>query len=296
MSQTFSMTGYGKELVTFRGCVITIELRTLNSKQTDINVRMPALYREHELEIRDLLNIELVRGKIDLSIQREVPEGKPSSVINQAAAEDYYKQIKAIEERLNLDSTKPEEYLQSILRLPEIMSSLPETLEEDEYLALMEGLRNCVNRVNEFRTNEGAKLATALLDSAQRIENRLMEIQPLEKERIEKIKSRINRGLTEYMTDKDSVDQDRFEQELIYYLEKLDFSEEKVRLQAHCEHFNECMQNEAIKGKKLSFISQEMGREINTLGSKAQHAEIQRLVVDMKDELERIKEQVLNVL
>ncbi len=296
MSQTFSMTGYGKETISYRGNVITIELRSLNSKQSDINVRIPSFYREKELEIREMINAKTVRGKVDLTIQRDITTGSTTNAINKSAVLDYYKQIKGIEQDLGGGGSSEVDYLSTILKLPDVMAPVQEDLEEEEVSALMKGLQACITRLLEFRTNEGSKLEKVLVESTHKIAEDLKRVEPLEKERIERIRSRVGRGLNEAISEGGSVDADRFEQELIYYLEKLDISEEKVRLQAHCDHFLQCMEEETVKGKKLSFIAQEMGREINTLGSKAQHAQIQRIVVEMKDELERIKEQVLNVL
>lgn len=296
MSQTFSMTGYGKEVVSFRGNVITIELRSLNSKQGDINVRVPSLYREKELMIRELISRETVRGKVDLSIQRDIANGNTPNAINRTAVADYYKQIKTLEEDLKLPKLSEIDYLATILKLPDVMVPVHEELEEEEFSALMVGIQSCIKKLIEFRGNEGAKLAEALVHSSEKIVADLERVAPFEKERIEKIRSRVDKGLNEVTGESNNIQSDRFEQEMIYYLEKLDISEEKVRLKAHCEHFMQCMTEETNKGKKLSFIAQEMGREINTLGSKAQHSQMQRIVVEMKDELERIKEQVLNVL
>jgi len=246
---TYSMTGYGKTVCQYNGRGLTIEIRTLNSKQGDVNVRMPSIYREKEIALRDLISSELQRGKIDLSIQRDLADEEMTSEINEALVTHYYEMIKRI----------------------------------------------CIDHVKAFRKQEGAKLELVLRAGAERIASLLEDVAPFEQARIDKIRGRITNSLGDD-ADASSFDKDRFEQELIYYLEKLDITEEKVRLKAHCEYFLKTLDTEEVKGKKLSFIAQEMGREINTLGSKAQHSEMQRVVVDMKDELEKIKEQVLNVL
>ena len=289
------MTGYGKAVATYQGRIITVEIRTLNSKQGDLNVRMPSIYREREMDLRNLVAEQVGRGKVDLTIQRDLADGEGSNQINQAMVSSYYKQLHALAGTMKEE--KPNDalaYLNLILQLPDALKPVSEELEEGEYEALTTALAECIAAVNRFRAQEGEKLATVLTESNESILSLLADVEPFEKERIERIRKRILQNLDD--ADSMSLDKDRFEQELIYYLEKLDVSEEKVRLKAHCEYFTNTLQEEGAKGKKLSFIAQEMGREINTLGSKAQHAEIQRIVVRMKDELEKIKEQVLNVL
>jgi uncharacterized protein (TIGR00255 family) len=292
---TFSMTGYGKHADTLKGRNITVELRTLNSKQADINLRMPSIYREIEFELRDMLSAGLNRGKIDLSIQRELAPGESQSSINQALAKQYSVQLKKTETELGLISSD-EAHLRIIMSMPDVFTTEPDTLTEEEKLLLKSLVQSCVERCMAFRKQEGEKLADVLKQGVESILDKLKQVEPFEKGRIERIKNRINGNLTEGLSDHGSIDKDRFEQELIYYLEKIDITEEKVRLKAHCDFFLKTLAEEEVKGKKLSFISQEMGREINTLGSKAQHTDIQKLVVGMKDELEKIKEQVLNVL
>lgn len=292
---TFSMTGYGKAVATHQGRIITIEIRTLNSKQGDLNLRMPSIYREKEMDLRNHISEKVGRGKVDLTIQRDLADGEGSNQINQEMVEHYYGQIKSIaakmEEKQADDALS---YLNLILQLPDALKPVSDDLHEDEFKALQAALDNCITAVNHFRSQEGKKLEEVLRNSSEEILRLLMEIEPFEKERIERVKKRILQNLDD--TENLNIDKDRFEQELIYYLEKLDVSEEKMRLKAHCEYFFKTLKEEQVKGKKLSFIAQEMGREINTLGSKAQHAEIQRIVVRMKDELEKIKEQVLNIL
>lgn len=293
---THSMTGYGKHSVSFKGRILTIEIRSLNSKQTDLNARMPAIYREKEFEIRDLLSEKLYRGKIDLSIQRDLAPGEASTTLNDELIKTYYERIKKIEAQLNEPNAESATaYISLITKLPDVLKPVSEDLDEEEFAVLKTGLEHCVMLVNEFRAQEGAKLEDVLKLSAKNILQQLATIEPLEAERLVKIKTKMQAGIDEWK-DSQKFDQDRYEQELIYYLEKLDITEEKVRLQAHCDYFLETLEGDLFKGKKLSFIAQEMGREINTLGSKSQHSDMQRVVVEMKDELEKIKEQVLNVL
>ncbi|MEX2596174.1 MAG: YicC/YloC family endoribonuclease [Salibacteraceae bacterium] len=292
---TFSMTGYGKSVVQIKGRALTIEIRTLNSKQGDLNLRIPSVYREKEMELRDLISASLQRGKIDLLMQRDLAEGEAATQLNESLVSSYYEQLKTLSKQMDeTASNNALEYLGLILKMPDALKPVAETLEPEEYDALKNGLIDCIDKVSAFRHQEGQKLEKVLLEGTKKIEAKLSDITPLEQERMDRIKKRISDNLDE--TDSNNLDQDRYEQELIYYLEKLDITEEKVRLKAHCEYFLKTLKDEKVKGKKLSFIAQEMGREINTLGSKAQHSEMQRLVVEMKDELEKIKEQVLNVL
>ena len=290
------MTGYGKTVCQYNGRGLTIEIRTLNSKQGDVNVRMPSIYREKEIALRDLISSELQRGKIDLSIQRDLADEEMTSEINEALVTHYYEMIKRMESKIEGNASADSvEYLSLIFKLPDVLKPVSEQLTEEEFDVLSEGLASCIDHVKAFRKQEGAKLELVLRAGAERIASLLEDAAPFEQARIDKIRGRITNSLGDD-ADASSFDKDRFEQELIYYLEKLDITEEKVRLKAHCEYFLKTLDTEEVKGKKLSFIAQEMGREINTLGSKAQHSEMQRVVVDMKDELEKIKEQVLNVL
>ena len=290
------MTGYGKTVCQYNGRGLTIEIRTLNSKQGDVNVRMPSIYREKEIALRDLISSELQRGKIDLSIQRDLADEEMTSEINEALVTHYYEMIKRMESKIEGNASADSvEYLSLIFKLPDVLKPVSEQLTEEEFDVLSEGLASCIDHVKAFRKQEGAKLELVLRAGAERIASLLEDVAPFEQARIDKIRGRITNSLGDD-ADASSFDKDRFEQELIYYLEKLDITEEKVRLKAHCEYFLKTLDTEEVKGKKLSFIAQEMGREINTLGSKAQHSEMQRVVVDMKDELEKIKEQVLNVL
>lgn len=293
---THSMTGYGKHSVSYKGRVLTIEIRSLNSKQTDLNVRMPAIYREKEFELRDLLSNKLHRGKIDLSIQRDLAPGEASTNLNDKLVKTYYDRIKKIEAELEEPGADTAtEYIALITKLPDTLKPVSEDLDEDEYEALVSGIEKSLEMADDFRAQEGAKLEVVLRTSTESIAALLKSIEPLEVERLAKIRAKLQAGIDE-IKDSQKFDSDRYEQELIYYLEKLDITEEKVRLQAHCDYFLKTLAEEHLKGKKLSFIAQEMGREINTLGSKSQNSDMQRVVVEMKDELEKIKEQVLNVL
>lgn len=293
---TFSMTGYGKSVQQCNGRIITIEIKTLNSKQSDVNVRMPQVYRELELELRDRVTNVLQRGKIDINIQRDFSEDDAEGQINIALVKAYYNSLKSIEKEL---AEKPGEratdYLSLILKMPDVLKPVNESLEDAERELVRKGLEECLRNVQEFRAQEGAKLQAVLQAGNAEIETALEKVAPFETARLDRVRQRIRAGFGED-ADFAVVDKDRFEQELVYYLEKLDITEEKVRLKAHCEYFMQTLLNEDFKGKKLGFIAQEMGREINTLGSKAQHSEMQRIVVSMKDELEKIKEQLLNVL
>ncbi|MEZ4722866.1 MAG: DUF1732 domain-containing protein [Flavobacteriales bacterium] len=291
------MTGYGKHTSTYNGRSITVEVKTLNSKQADLNLRLPSVYREKEFEIRDRLSVQLVRGKIDLTIQRELAEGESTSGINKELVAKHFQEIKELEERLgNSSESTTLDYLALALKMPDVFQQTSDEIDEKELQVLMDAVEQCISNCLEFRRQEGEKLELVLRESTEKILGGLIMVEPLEQERIDRIRGRISNNLSDEGNESTSYDRDRFEQELIYYMEKLDISEEKVRLRAHCEYFVKTMAEEEFKGKKLSFIAQEMGREINTLGSKAQHSDIQRIVVGMKDELEKIKEQVLNVL
>lgn len=294
---TFSMTGYGKQTAIFKGRVLTVEIRTLNSKQTDINLKIPNAYREKEFDLREKIADSLGRGKIDLVVQRDLAADAPVSAINEETVVHHYKTIKQLEQRIGEPPAKSAiDYLRLAMKMPDVMQSVSEEVEAGEYDELFRALDGCIAACMEFRQQEGAKLEKVLCESNALILQGLEAIAPLEAERIGRIRGRITGHLGEETTESLNFDRDRFEQELIYYLEKIDITEEKVRLKAHCDYFIRTIEEEQLKGKKLSFIAQEMGREINTLGSKAQHHGIQKIVVGMKDELEKIKEQVLNVL
>jgi uncharacterized protein (TIGR00255 family) len=287
------MTGYGKAECLLADKKLTIEIKSLNSKQLDVNTRLPSLYKEKEINIRQVLASELERGKVDCSFYYELSGEAVSGTINEPVVKDYYQQLFRISGELGLQASL--ELLSTVMRMPDTIRTEKPELQETEWTMVEAALKKALDQVNIFRTQEGESLDGDLRQRVDAIVRKLEEVEHYEKERINQVRERIGKHLEEYGL-KDSVDENRFEQELIYYIEKLDISEEKVRLANHCSYFLETMEDMGPAGKKLGFISQEMGREINTLGSKANHKELQKLVVEMKDELERIKEQILNVL
>lgn len=287
------MTGYGKAECLLPDKKLTIEIKSLNSKQMDTNTRLPSLYKEKELEIRQLISSELERGKVECSFYYELSEDAASGTINEAVVKSYYDQLYRISGELGLKASL--ELLSTVMRMPDTIRTEKPELEDREWTLVKEALMKALEHVNGFRSQEGEAADVDLRLRVVSISDKLNRIEQYEEERIRLIRERIGNNLLAYLK-KDDVDENRFEQELIFYIEKLDISEEKVRLSNHCKYFLETLEDQGQAGKKLGFISQEMGREINTLGSKANHAEIQRLVVEMKDELERIKEQILNVL
>ena len=287
------MTGYGKSVAAFEGKKIHVEIKSLNSKNLDVSTRIAPIYREKEMEIRQLINTSLVRGKVDFSIWVEKEAVASAAPINVALVENYSRQIRQIAESTGLPV--PADWFSVLLRLPDV-TTRPEVeeLSEEEWAAARTAVLEAISRLVDFRNQEGAALERKFNEKVDNIERLLHSIEPYEKSRVEKIKARIIEGLksipdVEY-------DKNRMEQELIYYIEKLDISEEKQRLTNHLKYFRETMAEEGAQGKKLGFIAQEMGREINTTGSKSNNAEMQNIVVKMKDELEQIKEQVLNAL
>lgn len=288
-----SMTGFGKSEFEINNKKITIEIKSLNSKQADINTRIPALYREKEIDMRREITDQLVRGKIDLSVYVENLGETSSAIINEAIVKNYFENLRKLSNDLELPVN--ESILQIIMRLPDTVKVQYEQLEEEEWEILLANIRKALAQVGQFRLQEGTALEKDLLANIDAIQSLLKAIEPFEQQRIETIKNRLTDSLDSLRLN-GTVDHDRFEQELIFYLERLDFNEEKVRLVNHCKYFLETMKDGEPNGKKLSFIAQEIGREINTIGSKANESNIQRLVVQMKDALEKVKEQVLNVL
>lgn len=284
-----SMTGFGKTILQLPGKKISIEIKSLNSKQADINLRLPSLYRAKEGEIRQMLVQGLSRGKIDCSIYREVTGIESAPQINEELALGYLEQLQKLSEKTGSTG----DLIGAVMRMPDVLQSSESELSESEWQALEKGLNDCLSMINTFRADEGARLREDIEMRLNNISEGLAEIVPLEEDRTLRIKEKLMRGLEQLQVE---VDKDRFEQELIYYLEKLDVTEEKVRLRAHLDYFIELMNEGNEVGKKLGFVSQEIGREVNTLGSKANHAGMQKIVVGMKDELEKIKEQVLNIL
>ena len=287
------MTGFGKAELELENKKVTIEIKTLNSKQVDLNTRMPGLYRGKDLEIRALLSNKLERGKIDFSIYVENTGNGVSFAINKGLANQYYEAIKELADTINQPNFN--NYLPIVLKMPDVMKPERENFNEEEWKVIEKSIIDALIQVDEFRMQEGASLESEFISRIQSIMDLLVAVEPYEKERIEYVKERIHKNLTDFVED-GKVDQNRFEQEMIYYIEKIDITEEKVRLKKHCDYFLESMQDGNAGGKKLNFISQEIGREVNTLGSKANDVNIQKLVIQMKDELEKIKEQLFNIL
>lgn len=288
-----SMTGYGKSIVTFNQKKINVEIKSLNSKTLDLSTRIAPLYREKEMEIRQLVSSSLVRGKVDLSIWVEREIELSAAPINVTLIENYYRQIRDISARTGIP--EPQDWYTALLRMPDVTTQTDvEVLSEEEWHAAETAINEALNSIVDFRQQEGKALYNKFTEKLNSIASLLQSIEPYEKSRVEKIRTRIIEGLKE-IPDVE-YDRNRLEQELIYYIEKLDISEEKQRLSNHLRYFQETMNEAAGQGKKLGFIAQEMGREINTTGSKSNQAEMQNIVVRMKDELEQIKEQVLNVL
>ena len=283
-----SMTGYGKAVLELPEKKVTIEIRSLNSKTLDLNTRIPSFYREKELEIRNLISEKVQRGKVDFSMMVELNPAARNQKVNADLIKSY------IEEFRNITPTVTDgELLPVVMRLPDVISYSQDDLGEDEWNQIRATINDAIDALNQFRLDEGSVLEKYLTLNLTNILELLTQVVPFEKERIETIKERFNKRLEEVKVE---IDQNRFEQELIFYLEKLDITEEKVRLKNHCEYFLKELAGNESNGKKLGFISQEIGREINTLGSKSNHSEMQKIVVQMKDELEKIKGQSLNIL
>ena len=289
-----SMTGYGKAVVAYKEKKINVEVKSLNSKSLDLSARIAPLYREKEMEIRRLLAQKLERGKVDFSLWVEKESTVDATPINAALVENYYKQIKAISASTGIP--EPEDWFTTLLRLPDVTTKTEvEVLDEEEWEAAQQAINEAIEKLIEFRKQEGAALQKKFTEKIDNIANLLKSIEPFEKNRVPKIREKIIDGLKQIP--EVNYDKNRLEQELIYYIEKLDINEEKQRLTNHLKYFHETMKESGHGvGKKLGFIAQEMGREINTTGSKSNQAEMQNIVVKMKDELEQIKEQVLNAL
>ena len=288
-----SMTGYGNAVVAYKGKKIHVEIKSLNSKQLDLQTRIAPLYREKEMEVRQMVAEALIRGKVDMSIWIEKEDVVDATPVNAALMENYYRQLKEISAKIGIP--EPEDWLYTLTRMPDVLTKTDvETLEDEEWTVVRAGVKQALDSLVDFRQQEGAALQKKFSEKIDNIAQLLADIEPYEKGRVEKIKARIVDGLQQIPGV--DYDQNRMEQELIYYIEKLDISEEKQRLANHLRYFRETMEEPAGQGKKLGFIAQEMGREINTTGSKSNQAEMQNIVVKMKDELEQIKEQVLNAL
>ena len=286
------MTGYGKSTVEIAGKKITVEIKSLNSKQLDLSVKAPAIYRECESWIRSEISKQLNRGKVDVYINVETNKESTLCQINRDIYKSYYHQLFELSQELGF-SMNHEQSVQAILRLPDVMKAESNEVSEDEISELKNAVNKALENIIMFRKQEGAVLINDLLNRIEKIRALAKTVEPFEQERVAGIKNRLLENLATLTI---SVDNNRLEQELIFYFEKLDITEEKVRLNNHLDYFREVVDNEDFPGRKLGFIAQEIGREINTLGSKANHADIQKVVVQMKDELEKIKEQLLNLL
>lgn len=282
-----SMTGYGKSVLQLPTKKISIEIKSLNSKNLDINSRMPSMYREKELSIRKLIASKLMRGKVDFSLFVEITGEETSTQINKTVVKQYIKQLKEV---VDGDET---ELLKMAVRLPDAVTTEREDIDENEWKQISEAIDSSLEKIQNYRLDEGKTLEADFFDRIQNISNLLEQVITMDPERIDGVRERLNRGIADI---KEKVDENRFEQELVYYIEKFDITEEKVRLQNHLDYFQKALTSDDSNGKKLGFIGQEMGREINTIGSKSNYAPMQKLVVQMKDELEKIKEQLLNVL
>ena len=298
-----SMTGYGKAELNLTNANFTIEVRSLNSKQIDANVKMSSIYRDKEIGLRKLLSEKLQRGKIELSIWRESSESNTNYKVNTEVIKDYHNQVLQLKKDLGLKwnmwkmtpfSAKSSDILPTLLKMPEALIKGEEKANDNEWDEIAKGVDIAIENILQFRLQEGKKLEEDITTRVNTLSRLLTEILPFGKGRIEKVKKSLADKLAEI--DTKNIDENRFEEELIYYLEKQDITEEQVRLDAHLSYFLETMKTDSPNGKKLGFIGQEIGREINTIGSKSSDAEMQKIVVQMKDELEKIKEQLLNIL
>ncbi len=287
------MTGFGRAEANFQGKKIFVEVKTLNSKSLDLSTRISSLYREKDIQIRQTIAARLIRGKVEFCLWTERDNSAEATPINTLLMEQYYKQLRTATQ--NMGMPEPTDWLALLLRMPDVMTKTEtEELTEEEWNVVQQVINEALQHLTDFRRQEGAALQRKFEEKLDNIQRLLQEIEPFEKQRVEKIRARIIDGLQSIP--EVEYDKNRLEQELIYYIEKLDISEEKQRLNNHLKYFRETMENEEAQGKKLGFIAQEMGREINTTGSKSNQAEMQNIVVMMKDELEQIKEQVLNAL
>lgn len=289
-----SMTGYGKADCEYAGKKIIVEIKSLNSKQLDLSMRIANAYREKDLDIRNMIAQQVERGKVDFALYIENSANTTGQQINWSIVESYYWQIKQKAEQLKI--AVPANWFDTLLKMPDVFKSNEvSTLEEEEWTVVCQTINKAIKNFMDFRIQEGHSLQVMFSEKLERISELLKEVEPYEGERVAKIRARLEENLLA-LADKMDIDKNRLEQEMIYYIEKLDINEEKVRLRNHLKYFTETMQGEKSPGKKLGFIAQEMGREINTLGSKSNQSEMQQIVVQMKDQLEQIKEQVLNVL
>ena len=286
------MTGFGKAGYEYSGRKVNISIKTLNSKQVDLNIKMPVYFYEKEAEIRSIITSQLERGKIELYISCENINTTSEFSLDKDAIKAHYRELVNINDELDLQT---KDYMALLMKMPDIFVNNTKNIDEKEWVLLKNTLINALYEVEKFRLNEGYILQNDFIERVSTIEDLLSLIEPYEIKRVENIRDRLSKSLNE-MLEASKIDTNRFEQELIYYLEKLDFTEEKVRLKKHLDFFSETLNSDSSEGKKLSFICQEIGREINTIGSKANDADIQHIVVKMKDELEKIKEQLMNIL
>lgn len=282
------MTGYGKVVLELPTKTLRIEIRSLNSKSLDLNMRMPGDYRSKELELRKIIGSSLGRGKVDVSLYVELDKTEAAAKINTSVVQNYIHQLKGI-----TSSDSDLELLKMAVRMPDAISTEKEEVEAEEWSEILNAMAEVLNRIQGYRTDEGLALLEDFSTRINNIDSLLKSILEMDPKRLKNVRERLVKGVANL---KETLDQNRFEQELIYYIEKLDITEEKIRLQNHLDYFSKTLNSKESNGKKLGFISQEIGREINTIGSKANYAPMQKLVVQMKDELEKIKEQLLNVL
>ncbi len=289
-----SMTGFGNASCELPDKTVNVEIRSLNGKTLDLYVRLPHQYRDKEIDIRNDLTARLKRGKVEVVFNIEYKDEKQPSLINTGAVKSYYNQIRKVLEELGVPAAQ-EPILQAVMRLPEVLNNGKQSLDPEEWEIVKHTLMRALEAFDNFRSQEGKTIAGDVLMRLGLIESFLGQIEPFEKERHDGIRRKLMNSLRECFQ-QENHDMNRYEQEMIYYLEKLDITEEKTRLKQHCHYFRQVMEETDMAGRKLGFVSQEIGREINTIGSKANHADIQKLVVLMKDELEKIKEQLLNVL
>ncbi|MEL4307204.1 YicC/YloC family endoribonuclease [Joostella sp. CR20] len=286
-----SMTGFGKNVIQLPSKKITVELKSLNSKNLDLNARIPSSYREKEIELRNIIANSLERGKIDFSLYVEITGEVSNTQVNASIVKGYIEQLRAVD-TLSFGGQEVE-LLKMAVRMPDALKAEREEIDESEYTQIKEALTEALKEINTFRAQEGAVLEKDFVSRIENLLSLLKQVEAIDPERVEAVRERLNKAVADI---KENVDENRFEQELIYYLEKFDITEEKVRLANHLDYFLQTLSSDDSNGKKLGFISQEIGREINTIGSKANYAPMQQIVVQMKDELEKIKEQMLNVL
>ena len=287
-----SMTGFGNAVTEFGNKMITVEIKSVNSKFFDLSVRLPSAYKDKDLELRSELAKILERGKVDVSIMIESPEVPKVATINSALVKSYYAELKSLSDDLKIPSA---DYLGLILKMPEVLSLNKTVGDEDEWVQVKKTLDKSLDAFQDFRKKEGSSIEKDFKDRIHRIEALLKSIEKMEPGRLASLRKKISGSVEEFILS-NNIDRNRFEQELIFYIERIDISEEKNRLRTHCDYYVKTMDEKNSNGKKLAFITQEIGREINTIGSKANDADMQKMVVEMKDELEKVKEQVLNVL